>query len=308
MSEGTLYIAAESHPDHPTTSPIYGWALAGCVLSTVITAVLFTAYRDVNVWEGLRAAKALESPVASDPVFLHSIFRTRANAWSNLAYVYVGVFALVASLIDCRRCARGNYLLETPVVGAFFGLSCIFLGIGSGIFHASLTWWGQQLDVAAMYSTLVALIALNLGRLRPHTRATGGLPTWPMWILIALLADALLYIYKWEIQSSVVLPALILCVFGFMLSDRLRHSTRVNSNWLIGAFLSLVLAVACRRLDAVGPLAKPEVWLTGHALWHGYTAAALGCAYMYYRTEVALPQPSGESIARQDSGMLTAAK
>jgi hypothetical protein len=286
MPAGTLTIQAEAPPFRPAT-PIYAWTLAGCVLSTLLTAVLFSLYREVNVWEGLRAAKALESPVPSDPVFLNSIFRTRANAWSNLVYVYVGIFALVAAGFDWRRRARGNYLLETPAVGAFFGLSSVYLGIGSGIFHASLTWWGQQLDVAAMYSTLVALIALNLGRLRPYTRANGGLPTWPLWILIAVIADTLLYIYKWEMRSGTMLPALILCVVAFMLVDRLRQSTRVNNNWLIAAFVSLVLAVACRRLDVVGPLAKPEVWLTGHALWHGYTAAALGCSYLYYRTEQA---------------------
>lgn len=265
--------------------------LVCCTLATLLTYALYVAYRDVDVWAGFRAARALEYPTFSDPVFLHSIFRTRANAWSNLAYVYVGVVALVGAVYDFRYRTRGNYLVETPAVGAFFGLSCVYLGIGSGIFHASLTYWGQQLDVAAMYSTLVALIALNLGRLRPYAGRSGRLPTWPIWIAVAVVVDILLYQYKWSMSSGIVLPGLILGAFGFALADRFRKVQTTSARWLIAAFVSLLLAVACRSLDVVGPLAKPEIWLTGHALWHGFTAASLGAMYVYYRTETAAPSP-----------------
>lgn len=256
-----------------------------CITATLLTYVLFVAYRDVNVWEGFRAAKAFLYPVASDPVFPDSIFRTRANAWSNLAYVYVGLFAIVACISDLRRRSLGNFLAASPEYSLFFGLSCVYLGIGSGIFHASLTHWGQQLDVASMYSTLVALIALNLGRLHPRIARLGGVSTAWLWIPMAIAVDVLLYLYKWSMSSGVVLPTLIgtVCIFG--LAARLRGRTQIDVRWLFGAFATLIIAVGCRRLDAVGPLADPKIWLTGHALWHCYTAACLGCMYVYYRSE-----------------------
>lgn len=274
--------SAETMVDH-LPGRVYAQTIALCLLATLFTAGLFAVYKDADFWAGLRPAQAFEFPGASERLFVESIFRTRANTWSNLAYVYVGLFAIAASLHDRRHRARGNYLLETPFAGIFFGLSCIYLGIGSGIFHASLTHWGQQLDVAAMYSTLVALIAINLGR---HWRlAPGGMPLWPVWTSIAVVVDILLYVYKWSMSSSIVLPALILTVLLFGVWDCLAGRMVVPVRWLLGSVAALVVAVACRGLDLVWPLSSPEVWLKGHALWHCFAAASLGCMYVYFRAE-----------------------
>jgi len=261
---------------------VWFWTLALSALATALTMVLYLRYRDVDIWRALEPARAFLHPTPSDPVFPQSIFRTRANSWSNLAYVYVGIYALVAGYQDWRERRTDNYLVATPAMSFIFGLSCIYLGIGSGIFHASLTRWGQQLDVAAMYSTLVALLALNGGR---HWPRIASLPAWPVWISLAVVVDVLLYIYKWQMQSTVVLPGLILGVLAFGIMDRFRKTTRTDVRWLYGGTYSLVLAVCCRILDVRGPLAYPEVWLTGHALWHVATAASLGCMYVYYRRE-----------------------
>lgn len=259
-----------------------------CLLATGLTAVVFLVYRDTNVWAGFTPARAFERPGASERIFAESIFRTRANTWSNLAYVYVGLIAVLGSLHDARTKARGGYLLETSALGVFFGLSCIYLGIGSGIFHASLTRWGQQLDVASMYSTLVALWALNLGRLVPRL---GGRPAWPVWIVLAIAVDVILYVYKWSMSSSIVLPGLILGVLAFGIRDRFSSRTRLHAAWMWAGAVALFLAVGSRGLDLVWPLKDPEIWLKGHALWHCFTAASLGCMYAYYRTERPLPRP-----------------
>ena len=77
-----------------------------------------------------------------------------------------------------------------------FGVTCCYLGFGSGLFHASLTGWGQQLDVAAMYSPLTVFIAINVGRwiscLKTEGRE-GSFPTWPILVGLVLVASFLLY-------------------------------------------------------------------------------------------------------------------
>lgn len=261
---------------------VWMWALTSCLVATLLTALVFGAYKDTDLWGGFVPARAFKSPGASERIFADSIFRTRANTWSNLAYAYVGLFALAGSVYDWRRRARGNYLLETPGAGAFFGLSCVYLGIGSGIFHASLTHWGQQLDVASMYSTLVALIAINLGR---HWRTLGGWPLWPVWTALAIAVDVYLYIYKWSMSSGKVLPGLILTVLLFGVWDCLARRMQVPVRWLLGGFFTLLAAVASRGLDLIPPLSSPEIWLKGHAIWHCFTAASLACMYAYFRTE-----------------------
>lgn len=266
----------------------YFWMLAWCLIATAITAACFLAWQNADVWGGFQPARAFKSPGASERIFVASIFRTRANSWSNLTYVYVGIAAIVASAYDLRRRARGNYLIENPWTGIFFGASCVYLGIGSGVFHASLTHWGQRLDVASMYSALVALIAICLGRWWPRLGALGV--SWPWWLALATVVDVLLYIYKWSLSSIVVLPALILTVLAFGIADRFTTRWRLQARWLWGGAITLFLAVACRGLDLVPPLSSPEIWLKGHALWHCFTAASLGCMYVYYRTERPLPR------------------
>lgn len=276
-------------PQAPSALPAraYAWTFAVCAAATLLAAAVFWHYRDTNVWHGFQEARAFKAPGPSERIFVDSVFRTRANTWSNLAYAYVGIAALVVAAYDLRRRPTANYLCATPALSAFFGLSCVYLGVGSGVFHASLTRWGQQLDVAAMYSTLVALLAINFGRVCPRI---AGVPSWPLWIALAVVVDVLFYVYKWSLSSGVVLPALILGVMAFGTWDCLASRNIVPVRWLFIAVLTLVVAVACRGLDLVPPLDSPEIWLKGHALWHGFTAASLGCMYAYFRAERPRPK------------------
>lgn len=279
--------------DRTIPAPVLWTVLAACALATLLTIAIFYQYREVNVWANFVPAEAFKSPGASERIFVDSIFRTRANTWSNLGYVYVGIAAVIISLYDRRSGARGGYLVETAPVGIFFGLSCIALGIGSGIFHASLTRWGQQLDVATMYSTLVALLALNFGR---HCPRLGGRPSWPVWIALALVVDILLYIFKWELQSTIVLPGLILSVLLFGIGDRFSRRWHLHKRWIWAGAVCVLLAVLSRGLDRVPPLSNPDLWLKGHAIWHVFTAGSLGCMYFYYRTERYLDVPSDATL------------
>lgn len=257
---------------------VYAWSLGLCVAATLACLGLFLACANTPVWEGWQASGELRHPIYGERIFVDSVFRTRANTWSNLAYIYVGIYVLVAGFFDWKRPAPegSGPLRRRPAMGMLYGLACCYLGVGSGIFHASLTRWGQQLDVAAMYSPLVALIALNLDRLRP---------AWPLWGLCAITASALLYIYKWSMSSSLVLPALILSVGLFMALDRFRRDYCLESRWILFAIVSLVAAFTFRMLDVAGHFTGSDAWLQGHVLWHGFTASALACAWLYYRSE-----------------------
>lgn len=262
----------------------HAWSIGICVAATALCIVLFSVYKDRPVWDGFRESRELQKPIYGERIYRDSVFRTWANTWSNLAYVYVGIYVMVIGLFDLKQPAPegSGHLRRRPALGLLYGLACCYLGIGSGIFHASLTHWGQQLDVAAMYSPLVALIALNLDRLRP---------AWPLWGMMAILASALLYIYKWSMSSSLVLPALILSVGFFMALDRFRHDYRMETRWILLAAASLLAAFLFRQLDVAGQFTGSDACLQGHVLWHCFTASALACAWLYYRSESVPARP-----------------
>ena len=111
----------------------------------VMMGIVFSVYHDQDVWSALRPSAELRSPAYGETIHEHSIFRTRINTWSNLAYVLLGLYAIFWGLADHRvlqRPEQSGFLVRTPGLSILFGAACRYLGLGSGIFHASLTRWG----------------------------------------------------------------------------------------------------------------------------------------------------------------------
>ena len=263
----------------------------GGVLVLVLLLIGVSHYYDGrNVWRDWTESRELRHPGYAERIYPDDVLRTRANAWSNLAYVLVGFYALGLGCHDLRRkpAANAGYLISTPPMSFLFGAMCCYLGFGSGFFHASLTRWGQQIDVAAMYAPLLAFIAINLGRWIPRVKiraAQKGFPTWPILAGLVLVASFLLYRYKWSMSSAKVLPALILTVGAFALLDRFRPRRRMAVRWLVWSTVALVSARICWQLDVAGKFSGPDAWLQGHAVWHLLTGLSLACTYLFYRSE-----------------------
>ena len=169
----------------PFPCRIHGWVWGLCVAIVVLLMALQVAFQGRDVRAGWREGAELRRPVYAEAVHLDEVFRTRANTWSNMFYVAAGLYAIVLGVHDARRRngTGGGYLVSTPAMSVLFGTACCYLGFGSGLFHASLSYRGQQMDVAAMYSPLVALIALNLGMWLPEVR---GRHTWPVLCALAV--------------------------------------------------------------------------------------------------------------------------
>ena len=270
------------------------WIHAGAwggILALVLLLIGVSHYYDGrNVWSGWTEARELRRPGYAERIYPDDFLRTRANSWSNLAYVLVGFYALGLACHDRRHnpANTGGYLVSTPPMSFLFGVACCYLGFGSGLFHASLTRWGQQLDVAAMYAPLLALIAINLAGWMPRIKirgGEGGFPTWPILAVLVLVASFLLYYYKWSMSSVKVLSNLILSVTVLSLLEEFIRRRRKTFWWLILSFATLVGARVCWELDVAKKFSGPDACLQGHAVWHLLSALSLGCLYFYYRAE-----------------------
>jgi predicted membrane channel-forming protein YqfA (hemolysin III family) len=290
-----LYAAANSvvlyevSAKHIHLSP--GKFACGAVLVLILVLIAITHHaNDLNVWEGWTESRELQRPSYGERIYVTDVFRTRANTWSNLAVVFVGFYSLAFAWNDRRRepSAEAGYLARTPALSVAFGLACCNLGIASGLFHASLTRFGQHLDVASMYAPLLVLIAVSLGRRIPSLPLLSDgrrLPTWPIWIALVVVASVLLFLFKWSMSSIKVLSTLIATVSVLSLLDGFRAQRRFEVRWLVLAGTALVAGIACRQLDVARRFTGPDAWLQGHAVWHLLTSFSLCCIYRYHHSE-----------------------
>ncbi len=263
------------------------WLIIGLVVIAFVEAESFG--KGKNLWQGWQESSGLRKPSYTERIFFEDLFRTRANTWSNLAYVVVGLYCVALGWKDrwTTRDTNTGYLENTPALSLTFGVACIYLGLASGLFHASLTRFGQQLDVASMYSPLLSIIALCVGR-QIEMRVPGRwrpLPIWPILVGAVAISSGLLFVYKWQMSSFTVLCSLIAVVSLLITFDRITLPTRFDERWLFVSVLTMVSAVACRELDINGRFTSPKSWMQGHACWHILTGVALACLYAHQRSE-----------------------
>ncbi|MSU23189.1 MAG: hypothetical protein EXS32_05115 [Opitutus sp.] len=280
---------------------VHAFAWGGVVVLVLLLLGASRHYEGQNIWRGWTESRELRHPGYAERIQVEDFFRTRANTWSNLAFVLVGLYALALGEGDRRAQPprAGGYVMATPAMSLLFGAACCYLGFGSGLYHASLTRWGQQLDVASMYPPLLACLAMSVGRwLRPwHRQATfRTIPGSTILSVLVVVTSYLLYRYKWSMSARTVLTTLIVSVTCGGLVDAVLARRTLHFRWLLWSTLALVAAIICRQLDVAGQFSGPDAWLQGHALWHVLTALSLACLYAYHRSETT-PEPSTTEAA-----------
>ena len=243
----------------------------------------------------------------SERIYWENLFRTRMNTWSNMAFVVIGFYALALGWRDRHEStAFGGYLARTPSMSFLFGFGCVSLGLGSGLYHASLTRIGQQLDVTTMWMPLLALIAISIGRWVPRINWGHGRAIPMEWVTttVFVIATFIFHHYMWEWSSKLILFHLIGIVTAFGIMDFFRASSRLQIRWLLLAGAFLALGFLCRELDAAGRFSGPDDWWQGHSLWHVFAALCLLSTYGYHRSERVREKKKASSNHHTVSGNL----
>lgn len=235
----------------------------GLVVTTaiaVVGALVLSPYPSAEVWGRLTpgdCAEYCEASAHCGALARRAVIQQPANSWSNLAFVLVGFVALFRRL--------------TPR-SVTFALACCVLGIGSFLFHATVTRELQWLDVVGMYVALGAVAARGL-----HDawglRWSRVLPAYLGW-------SSLLTIFKWQLDTTIAMVAL-----GFVVAWAMARRMRAGAGSLAAALLPLGLigiGYGVRALDVSRAWCDPASWLQGHALWHLLSAASLYTAWRFF--------------------------
>ncbi len=144
------------------------------------------ALGDSDPWAGWAPCAELAEPSYAERVHADSLLRTRANTWSNLAYVLVGLYALALAAHD-RRAPRAGHVRRTPALsallarytgsgreGAVYGLDNSLVAgaraaapVIGAVVATAFDLRGLFLATAVAYGLIAAIAATRLPEPRP---------------------------------------------------------------------------------------------------------------------------------------------
>jgi hypothetical protein len=207
--------------------------------------------------------------------------RQPVNAWSNLAFVAVGLWVLAGR----RTGLPDNRMTTGPVYRRTYGGLAVLVGLGSFLFHASVTDWGAWADLVPIGLLFAFLAVYDAARLLG--RDTG-------WFVSRYLAVAGAVVVAFGVvgqgNGNFVLAALAVAVGALEVMLARDRSRRLPHGWL---WASLALYVGGGALWVLsgsgGPWCRPDGVVQGHALWHLAAAGAVALLYRYLAGEDAHP-------------------
>ncbi len=269
---------------------VHGIGLGGTLIVLLIFIGVFMVFKDVAIWDGWLAASELENPIYNERIYPNSVFRTRMNTWSNLAFILFGFYAIALGINDWKqsRPLEQGYLAHVPFQSFLFGAAGIYLGLGSGFFHASLTRYGQQCDVGGMYANMICMAAIAIGSWMPRMEAPWTrriFPTWPVIAVIVVYASIYFTYYKWDYSFGKVSMYLNGTLFLFVSASLIQPGKYLQVRWFVAALVSITLGSKIRDLDIEGSFSSPGSIFQGHALWHLVSCLFFVFMFLYFRSE-----------------------
>jgi hypothetical protein len=239
-------------------------------------------YMLMQPWRGLQPATCMPDRCFCER--LHAgVIRQPINTWSNLAFISVGVIVLAVAVRDftlAPLAKRANLMRANWVYPIIYGAVTILIGLGSLLYHSSLAFVWQTVDVTSIYLLASFMLLYNLSRMH---RMRGG-----AFVGSYLLANFVMgYVaIRWPLTRRYIVVLLILAVLVCEIIICKKRRPRTDMRFFRAAYTSLILAGVSWILDIGRVICLPDSLLQAHALWHVFMAAAIGFTFFYYRSEI----------------------
>ncbi len=191
------------------------------------------------------------------------------NTWSNLGYILMGIYLIRLALRENRR----------PLVA--IGVIEILVGLGSFLFHASSTHFGEVIDVGAMY--LLSCYALVWNLKRYLKKRDVELPNRSAVLLYSVLtvgSTVVVAVFRGAVGVWLFAIQLVLAGhFETTLARKFRDD--ISYRPLVALLITFGIAWSCWWLDVLKIVCNPDNhYFQGHAVWHVLNAF---CFYFLYR-------------------------
>jgi hypothetical protein len=188
-----------------------------------------------------------------------------ANAWSNVAFLLVGI------ALFWRSIAKGR--ASSPLI--LFGVTGVLVSAGSFLFHVTATFWGEFLDLAAMFLISSLMLTLDFRHLLGFsTRRSIG--TYAALSLGSMLA-------VWLVRPiGIGLFITHITVWSFLVIGLMVRRPGYRT-WQLPTLMTLFLVgFGIWNLDIHRIACDPNNHVfNGHVVWHLTCATSLFLYYMH---------------------------
>lgn len=180
------------------------------------------------------------------------------NTFTNLIYIYYGMFGLYNM---CTSCGKDKQQWEKISY-----VNLIFLGVGSILYHGTMTVIGQILDEVSMIYLLYSMYSLTLSRvfeIKSYMRDLSGLT------VIYLVSPFYIFLLSYQLACLYVLKHIFAQVCLGITEPALRVHTRTIIRGVSVLFLSTILWFIDHFACDIYPLDQ-RTWKYSfcHSLWH----------------------------------------
>ena len=207
------------------------------------------------------------------------------NTWSNLAYILAGLWPIIHFRVK----------ISTIV----FLLACTYLGIGSFMYHASITSFWQTIDVAATYGVIATVLFHGVHALTNLSWKWMALPLLGLIIAFSFVkkdmdAAGMVSTNMLSLMISIIIAEHVILLGASIYKSITSPPTDSASSeltdilklFLLAFFPGVIfgLAVVIRQKDADQEWCLPDSFWQGHGAWHILTAIASLMAWIFFET------------------------
>ncbi len=198
---------------------------------------------------------------------LCGVIRQPANSLSNIAFIIGGIIILM------KEGFKGKW---SPY--HMMGIASVMIGITSGIYHASMTFFWQFFDVSSMFMLILLVLTFNLNRAgflakKYFTPAYLGMLATSMALMLLIQGKSGEWIFAVEVVIAISLEYVIY-----------RQGQKPQFKAFLQAIGIFALSFLVWTGDIRGWWCDPDNHiLQGHAAWHVLNAFTIWFLYKFYK-------------------------
>lgn len=244
-------------------------------------------YHQSGFWHQFKDYSPAYSFVCEHQNF-NSMVRQPLNTVSNFLLLFFGLEIVIFAYYDRKYYKQSPNLIRMNYhYSLMFGLSIIFLFLGSTIYHASMLDFFCWFDMMGIYACILFPLVITIHKLIAATWY-GNQAYYSYWgsfiaTIVFVLALLILATFFWNDEAYLCIPILVALLFGLSCYHNYYYVTQYRKDYLLLSLGFITVAFGCYFWDMY--YCDSQSYFQWHSIWHIVGACSLYYFYLFLRSQ-----------------------